>query len=54
MTEIINIVACTDKKFMMPTGVMMTSVCENNMDTDVVFHIIEVYYADWRDDDFRV
>lgn len=40
MTEIINIVACTDKKFMMPTGVMMTSVCENNMDTDVVFHII--------------
>ena len=40
MTEIINIVACTDKKFIMPTGVMMTSVCENNMDTDVVFHII--------------
>ena len=40
MIETINIVACTDKKFIMPTGVMMTSVCENNMDTDVVFHII--------------
>ena len=52
MTEIINIVACTDKKFMMPTGVMMTSVCENNMDTDVVFHIIvdeDVNTDDCRD-----
>lgn len=52
MTEIINIVACTDKKFIMPTGVMMTSVCENNMDTDVVFHIIvdeDVNTDDCRD-----
>lgn len=52
MTEIINIVACIDKKFIMPTGVMMTSVCENNMDTDVVFHIIvdeDVNTDDCRD-----
>ena len=51
MTETINIVACTDKKFIMPTGVMMTSVCENNMDTDVVFHIIvdEDVNDDYRD-----
>ena len=36
----IEIVACTDKRFVMPTGVMMQSVCINNKDVEVVFHII--------------
>lgn len=40
MEEKIDIVACTDKGFVMPTGVMMISVCENNPETDIVFHII--------------
>lgn len=40
MNEKIDIVACTDKFYVMPTGVMMLSVCENNPDTDIVFHII--------------
>lgn len=35
-----DIVACTDKNYVMPTGVMMYSVCCNNADVDVVFHII--------------
>lgn len=40
MNEKIDIVACTDKSFVMPTGVMMLSVCVNNPETDIVFHII--------------
>ena len=39
----IDIVACTDKWFVMPTGVMMYSVCVNNPDVDIVFH---VFYDD--------
>ena len=35
-----DIVACIDKRFVMPTGVMMYSVCVNNPDMDIVFHII--------------
>lgn len=35
-----DIAACTDKRFIMPTGVMMFSVCKNNPDVDVIFHII--------------
>jgi len=35
-----DIVACTDKNYIMPTGVMMYSVCCNNTDVDIVFHII--------------
>ena len=35
-----DIVACTDKWFAMPTGVMMYSVCVNNPDVDIAFHII--------------
>lgn len=35
-----DIVACCDKGFMMPTGVMMYSVCANNPDVAVVFHIV--------------
>lgn len=35
-----DIVACTDKWFVMPTGVMMYSVCVNNPDVNIVFHVI--------------
>ena len=35
-----DIVACTDNNYVMPTGVMMYSVCCNNSDVDIVFHII--------------
>lgn len=35
-----EIVACTDKWFVMPTGVMMHSVCVNNPDVDIMFHVI--------------
>ena len=40
MNEKIDIVACTDKFYVMPTGVMMLSVCENNPETDIAFRII--------------
>ena len=36
----IEIVACTDHRFIMPTGVMMYSVCKNNTDLEVCFHVI--------------
>jgi len=35
-----DIVACTDNNYIMPTGVLMYSVCCNNADVDIVFHII--------------
>jgi lipopolysaccharide biosynthesis glycosyltransferase len=38
--ERIDIVACTDKWYVMPTGVMMLSVCVNNPNVDIVFHVI--------------
>lgn len=40
MEEKIHIVACFDKDFVMPTGVMMCSVCVNNPDVDIDFHLI--------------
>ena len=47
----IDIAACTDRNFVMPTGVMMQSVCVNNPDVDIVFHII--VDGDVTDDDKR-
>ena len=35
-----DIVACTDNGFVMPTGIMMISVCVNNQDEEIVFHIV--------------
>ncbi len=35
-----DIVVCTDKRFVMPTGVMMYSLCSNNQDADVTFHVV--------------
>ena len=35
-----DIVACLDKGFVMPTGVMMYSVCVNNPDVEIMFHLV--------------
>lgn len=35
-----DIEACIDKGFVMPTGVMIYSVCVNNPDVDIMFHVI--------------
>ena len=36
----VDIVACTDKINIMPTGVMLCSVCVNNPELNIQFHII--------------
>lgn len=38
--EKMDVVACFDKGFVMPTSVMMYSVCVNNQDVEVVFHLV--------------
>ena len=38
--EVIDIAACTDRHYVMPTGVMMQSVCVNNPGVDIVFHVV--------------
>ncbi len=35
-----HIVFCTDSNYVMPTGVAITSICENNQNEDINFHII--------------
>ena len=47
-----DIVSCTDKQYVMPTAVMMLSVCVNNPKADIVFHIVvdESVTADDRHD----
>lgn len=35
-----DILACTDKNYIMPCGVMMRSVCENNQKEHITFHLI--------------
>lgn len=45
-----DIVACTDKRFVMVTGVMLQSVCVNNTDTTITFHLI----VDKSVDDSRI
>lgn len=39
-TEKIEIVVCTDRGFVMPTGVMIYSVCTNNQEVEIVFHVV--------------
>jgi lipopolysaccharide biosynthesis glycosyltransferase len=36
----IEIVVCMDMRYVMPTGVMMYSVCVNNPDVNIAFHVI--------------
>lgn len=40
MKEKINITVCLDKGFIMPTGVMMYSICSNNQDVDIAFYVV--------------
>ena len=40
METMLDIVACTDHRNVMPTGVMMCSVCVNNPDVIIQFHVI--------------
>ncbi len=35
-----DIVFCTDKNYIMPTGVLMTSICVNNACYDIMFHVV--------------
>ena len=35
-----DIVACFDHCFVMPTGVMIYSVCANNVESEIVFHLV--------------
>ena len=36
----IHIAVCLDKGYVMPTGVMMHSICVNNQDVDIDFHVL--------------
>jgi len=40
MEEKIDIVACLDGGYVMPTGVMIYSVCANNLDSTIDFHMV--------------
>lgn len=40
MKEKIDITVCLDGGFVVPTGVMMYSICENNPDVDISFHLV--------------
>lgn len=35
-----DVIACVDNGYVMPTGVMAYSFCYNNQDVDTVFHFI--------------
>ena len=41
-----DIVVCTDDSFVMPTGVMICSVCINNQEYEVTFHVVADKVAD--------
>ena len=40
MKEKIHIAVCLDKGYVIPTGVLMYSVCVNNQDVDIDFHVL--------------
>ena len=35
-----DIVVCIDKNYVMPCGVMIYSICENNQESGTTFHIV--------------
>lgn len=39
MEEKIDLVVCLDGGYVMPTGMMIYSVCANNPDSDIDFHL---------------
>ena len=36
----IDIVVCIDKNYVMPCGVMLHSICKNNQESEITFHIV--------------
>lgn len=46
-----EVVVCLDNKFVMPTGVMMYSLCMNNQDVDINFHVVTDTSVTQRDKD---
>lgn len=49
-----HIAICTDIKYLMPTGVAMISVCENNLDIDICFHVVVTISQNVSSDSFSV
>ena len=45
--NIMHLVFCLDNNYIMPYGVTMTSICENNLNYDIMFHVI-------TDNDFTI
>lgn len=35
-----DIVICTDNNYVMPSGVLFCSICENNREEEITFHVI--------------
>ena len=50
----IHIAFCTDINYLMPTGVAMISVCENNRDIDICFHVVVTISKNIGSDSFSV
>ena len=42
----IDIVVCIDDKFVMPTGIMIHSICVNNPEVEIAFHVITNQVSD--------
>lgn len=42
----IDIVVCIDNKFVMPTGIMIHSICVNNPEVEIAFHVITNQVSD--------
>ena len=49
-----HIAFCTDINYLMPTGVAMISVCENNRDIDICFHVVVTISQNVSPDSFSV
>ena len=50
----IHIAFCTDINYLIPTGVAMISICENNCDIDICFHIVVTTSQNVGSDSFSV
>lgn len=48
-----DIVCCLDNNYVMPVGVMMCSLCENNKNEKITFHVIGTDLTDKTKDSFR-
>lgn len=53
MKDTIQIAFCTDKNYVMPTGIAMISICANNKTERIHFHIVITIRDDGQEDDIR-